>query len=173
MPAPSQLPTAISVIDLEASGFGRGSYPIEVGFVLDDGRAYCTLIQPADGWTHWDASAGALHGITRQTLAQHGRPAVLVASMLNQQLAGRTLYSDAWAHDYAWLAVLFEEADLAPAFKLESVVALLDEQQLPRLRDAQRAALASLGLTRHRASNDARALQMALRQLRGNVTAVT
>jgi hypothetical protein len=34
------------VIDVEASGFGRGSYPIEVGFVLPDGEAVCTLVRP-------------------------------------------------------------------------------------------------------------------------------
>ena len=26
------------VLDIEASGFGRGSYPIEIGFVLPDGN---------------------------------------------------------------------------------------------------------------------------------------
>ena len=30
---------APAVLDIEASGFGRGSYPIEVGFVLANGEA--------------------------------------------------------------------------------------------------------------------------------------
>ena len=158
---------AVCTIDLEASGFGRGSYPIEVGFVRDDGQAHCTLIQPATAWTHWDDSAGRLHGITREMLHAHGRSAATVATQLNEQLAGRTVYTDAWAHDYAWLAILFEEAGLAPKFKLESVAALLDEPQMARLHGAHRDALAALGLQRHRASNDARALQAALSQLRG------
>ena len=35
------------VIDIEASGFfGRLGYPIEVGFVRDDGQAWCSLVQP-------------------------------------------------------------------------------------------------------------------------------
>ncbi|MFO1249856.1 MAG: hypothetical protein U1E77_01625 [Inhella sp.] len=38
-----QLP---AFIDIEASGFGRGSYPIEVGFVDRDGQLFCTLVQP-------------------------------------------------------------------------------------------------------------------------------
>jgi hypothetical protein len=164
MQAASTTP-ALCVIDVEASGFGRGSYPIEVGYVRDDGQAWCSLIQPAVQWTHWSAEAGALHGITRGMLTQHGRSASVVAEGLNTALAGRVVYSDAWAHDYAWLATLFEEAAVAPRFKLESVVALLHPEQLPLLREAQCQALASLGLTRHRASNDARALQMALRRL--------
>jgi hypothetical protein len=158
-------PPPLHIIDVEASGFGRGSYPIEVGFVLDDGRAHCTLIQPAAHWTHWDTSASALHGISRETLQRHGRPAAVVAALLNEQLAGQTIYSDAWAHDYAWLAILFEEAEMTPTFKLESVRVLLDEERLARLRETQRGALAAMGLDRHRASSDARALQLALRQL--------
>lgn len=34
-------------IDVEASGFGGESYPIEVGVALDDDTKYCALIQPA------------------------------------------------------------------------------------------------------------------------------
>ena len=43
-------------------------------------------------------------------------------------LAGRTVYCDGWAHDYAWLGLLFEEAGLVPRFKLESVNRLLDDE---------------------------------------------
>lgn len=150
------------VLDIEASGFGRASYPIEVGYVLPDGRAACMLVRPAEGWTHWDSSAEQVHGITRSTLAAHGRDAREVARTLNRDLAGLTVYCDGWAHDYAWLAALFEEAGMSPAFKLESVGALLDEAHLNQLDAARREAVAELGLQRHRASNDARALQQAL-----------
>jgi hypothetical protein len=47
-------------------------------------------------------------------------------------------------------------------FRLESVATLLDEPRLARLDAVRRAAVAELGLARHRASNDARALQLAL-----------
>jgi hypothetical protein len=153
------------VIDIEASGFGRGSYPIEVGYVLPDGRAVCMLVQPAAGWTHWDTSAEGLHGIRRATLLRHGHRIEEVAIALNCDLAGRTVYCDGWAHDYTWLATLFEEADLLPRFRLESVTALLVETQLQRLDQARREALAEMRLTRHRASSDARALQVALQRV--------
>jgi len=48
-----------AILDVEASGFGAGSYPIEVGYVFGDGRSYCTLIRPVSSWTHWDAKAKA------------------------------------------------------------------------------------------------------------------
>jgi hypothetical protein len=43
-----------AVLDVEASGFGAGSYPIEIGYIASDGTSYCTLIRPAPSWTHWD-----------------------------------------------------------------------------------------------------------------------
>lgn len=159
MPDADALPC---VIDVEASGFGRRSYPIEVGYVLPDGRAACMLVRPAEGWTHWDDSAERVHGITRSVLAQHGRDLRDVAQTLNRDLAGLTVYCDGWAHDYSWLGALFEEAGLNPSFRLESVGRLLDEARLARLDEARRRAVAEMGLTRHRASNDARALQRAI-----------
>jgi len=48
---------APAVLDIEASGFGRDSYPVEIGYVLPDGQTWCTLIRPAPAWTHWDATA--------------------------------------------------------------------------------------------------------------------
>ncbi|MFY9510977.1 MAG: hypothetical protein WAQ05_08400 [Rubrivivax sp.] len=153
------------VLDIEASGFGRHSYPIEVGYVLPDGRARCTLIQPAPPWTHWDIAAEQVHHIARQTLLRHGRPPGEVARMLNDDLGGLTVYCDGWAHDYSWLGALFEAADSAPRFKLESVHRLLDETRLARLEELQRHTRAELGLSRHRASSDARVLQLALSRL--------
>ena len=149
-------------MDIEASGFGRASYPIEVGYVMPNGRTICMLLRPAAGWTHWDSRAEQVHGITRAALAAHGRDVLEVAQALNHDLAGLTVYCDGWAHDYSWLAALFEAAGMSPSFKLESVGALLDEAHLHQLDAARRDAVAELGLKRHRASNDARALQRAL-----------
>ena len=153
------------VIDIEASGFGAGSYPIEVGFVRPDGRAFCSLVQPPPHWTHWDERAQAVHGLARDTLLAHGRSAAEVARRLNEDLAGLTVYCDAWAHDFPWLMKLFDEAELLPQFKLESVNVLLTEPLLLQLPQAQRDAQVALGLSRHRASGDARALQWALQRL--------
>ncbi len=75
------------VIDVEASGFGRGSYPIEVGYALADGRTRCTLIRPPPHWTHWDGGAEQVHRIARETLLRHGRAPQDAARMLNEDLA--------------------------------------------------------------------------------------
>lgn len=154
-----------SIIDIEASGFGRHSYPIEIGYVRDDGLAWCSLVRPEPEWLHWDPQAEAVHGITRSLLLQHGRAATDVARRLNADLAGRTLYCDGWAHDYAWLALLFEAAGLPQHFKLDTVQRLLDDHQRAGLDAARRQAHQALGSARHRASSDARALQWAIQQL--------
>ena len=147
------------IIDLEASGFGSGSYPIEVGFVLPDGSSQCSLIQPADGWTHWDASAESVHGITQATLIEFGRPALEVATMLNRTLHGHVVYSDAWAHDYTWLSVLYEAAGLVPTFRLEHLLVLMNECSKTHWNDLRCNVEQELDVRRHRASNDARVLQ--------------
>lgn len=165
VPAPSEAAPALPVMDIEASGFGRGSYPIEVGYVLPDGRAWCTLVKPLPHWTHWDPAAEALHHIARPTLLRHGRTPAEVAQQLNQALAGLTVYCDGWAHDYAWLGALFDAADQTPRFRLESAARLLSDQALPQLAPAMQQARRALQLERHRASTDARVLQQALQQL--------
>ena len=127
-----------AVLDMEASGFGKASYPVEIGYALPDGRSYCTLIQPTHDWTHWDTAAEALHGISRDSLLRHGRPVADVARHLNDQLRGQTLYCDGWAHDYAWLAALFDAAGLHQAFKLDSLRALLSETRSRPLARGER-----------------------------------
>jgi hypothetical protein len=158
-PAHAALPC---VLDIEASGFGRGSYPIEIGFVLPDGTAYCTLIVPDDDWTHWDGDAERVHGISRSLLQRHGRSAHEVAVELNHRLAGRTVYCDNWAHDYAWLARLFESAGMNPGFKLRHLRELMTENAAERFDDTRDIVARNLQLRRHRASSDARVLQLSV-----------
>ena len=158
----SALPSPPAVLDIEASGFGRDSYPIEIGFVTPDGIAACTLVRPEPGWTHWDAAAEAVHGIRRETAVKHGRPATEVAKWLNDALGGQVVYCDGWAHDYAWLAALYEAAGRRPAFRLEHVARLLDSAQSELLDSTRQAVWAGAQGERHRASADARLLQQSL-----------
>lgn len=146
-------------IDLEASGLGRGSYPIEVGVALADGSTNCTLVCPAQGWDHWDAAAESLHGISQDTLLLNGRSPLKVAMLLNEWLGESVVYSDAWGNDATWLARLFDEAGVMQRFRVESIVALLAPEQLELWAYAKEQAERSLFLRRHRASNDALILQ--------------
>lgn len=154
------------VLDVEASGFGRASYPIEIGFVLPDGQSHCALIRPEAGWTHWDPAAEEVHHIPRELLLERGQPAADVARLLNRHLRGLTVYSDGWSYDYSWLALLFDAVDLLPAFRLENLRLLLGDHEAALWHETKHQVLLETGPLRHRASADARLLQLTLMRLR-------
>ena len=160
---PRDLP---AIIDIEASGFGHGSYPIEIGAVLPDGSAFCTLIRPEAAWTHWDAhAAAATHRIERDLLLRYGRGVVNVAQMLNDRLRGLSVLCDGWAHDFVWLNLLFDAAERVPLFRLDDLRSVLTPEQAAAWHDMRQRVLAESGLLRHRASSDARVLQTTLMRL--------
>lgn len=148
-----------AILDIEASGFGAHSYPIEIGLVRADGWRYCSLIVPQPDWTHWDSDAERVHGISRAALQSHGRPAAEVARTLNELLAGQTLYSDGWVVDLPWLRRLFYAVALEPAFELSPLERILSEGQMAHWHAVKAAVLAASGERRHRASSDAWVIQ--------------
>ena len=158
---------APTVLDVEASGFGRNSYPIEIGFVLPNGHAYCSLIKPEANWTHWDQQAEATHHIPRNIVVERGLSVLAVARQLNEHLAGQTVYSDGWANDYSWLGALFDAAEMTPSFKLENLRALLSDSEADQWHRVKAEVTRERGAQRHRASADARLLQLTLLRLRG------
>jgi hypothetical protein len=166
--ASTQTPT---ILDVEASGFGRSSYPIEIGFVLPDGHAYCTLVRPEPLWIHWDAQAERLHHISRALLQARGMPAREVAQTMNTRLQGQTVYTDGWANDYSWINTLFDAANITPSFRLENLRALLSEAQADLWHTVKAQVNAERGAHRHRASSDARVLQLTLQRLRSQTPA--
>jgi hypothetical protein len=161
------LPT---ILDIEASGFGRGSYPIEIGFSGQDGGLFCSLIVPEGDWVHWDASAEALHGISRNLLLTHGKPARWMAEQLNTRLRGQVVYCDGWGHDFTWLNRLYEAVELRPSFRLDDLRGLLSEDEAERWKAVTEAVRSRQQLRRHRASSDARVLQLALGEVKAGVS---
>jgi hypothetical protein len=146
------------IIDIEASGFGRGSFPIEIGYYMPDGQSFCTLVIPDAAWTHWDESAEQVHGISREVLISHGRPAVEICLNLNRSLRGQRVYCDAWAYDYVWLSLLYDAAGLVPTFELKDLRDLLSDCEKSLWHDTRATVEIRLALPRHRASGDARTL---------------
>ncbi len=147
------------ILDIEASGFGPGSYPIEVGVAMPDGTLHFWLIKPLSHWLHWQADAERIHGISRQQIEQEGQPIEEVAQALNELLVGKTVYSDGWGVDRTWLALLFHEAGWFQKFKLDSIYTLLNEQQLENWENNRQAVLESTGMVPHRAGTDALIIQ--------------
>ncbi len=153
------------VIDVEASGFGKGSYPVEVGVVLSDGSRHCYLIAPARDWQSWDDEAERVHGISREMLLTYGRPLQDVAWRLNALMRNKTAYCDAWSFDMSWLGKLYEAANMRQTFRIADIAELIDEEQRSRWHAVKQEVIEQLGLMRHRASGDARILQETWRRL--------
>ncbi|MDW7748442.1 MULTISPECIES: hypothetical protein [Halomonas] len=153
--------TLPTLLDIEASGFGRGSYPIEVGLARADGSTCAFLIQPLAEWTHWDPKAELLHGISRGRLQREGYPVRQVARWLNDELGEVGIaYSDSWGYDNTWLSLLFHHAGMLPAFRLEALRILLSEGQQALWSRTKEAIIREQGIHRHRAGEDARLLQL-------------
>jgi hypothetical protein len=156
-----------AVLCMAASGTGSDSFPVEVGFVLPDGASYCTLVRPPPQWTHWDPRAERVHRIARAAAVSHGRDVTEVAALLNARLGGRTVYCDGAVPEQAWLTRLFDAARATPAFRLESLRVLLSDREAAFWHVLQRQVTTEMRLQRHRASADAKILQLTLIRLRG------
>ena len=147
------------ILDIEASGFGAQSYPIEVGLAMQNDKRYCRLIKPQKNWRFWSDEAQSVHGITRELLEKKGEHAVKVAGELNKLLAGRTVYSDAWVVDEPWVIKLFEAANVERLFTLSDITTIFDEQVFEVWDFAKELVIEESAMTRHRASNDAYIIQ--------------
>lgn len=154
------------IIDIEASGFGDFSYPIEVGVALENSRKFCSLIVPAPDWTHWDLDAEKVHHVTRTMLQNHGKPLRDVAAQLNALLAGRTLYSDGWVVDKPWLTTLFHAARTPMQFRVSPLELILSEYQMEHWHRTKDHVIGGMDGARHRASYDAWAIQETYRRTR-------
>lgn len=164
-PAPSLAPDApegegVAFVDVEASGLGPYSWPIEVGWGFHGREPRSVLVRPADGWSMqaWEKSAESLHRIDPGQLLTGGLSAHDVALGLNAALGQATVYSDAPDYDSFWLFRLYDAAGLRPNYRLHDLSDLLgpiwrgEPQRL--VRRAARAAPHT-----HRAADDVRHLQ--------------
>lgn len=145
----------IAFIDLEASGLGAASWPIEVGWCFPGSEPEAFLIAPAENWLDeaWDEQAEALHGVSQKTLQKKGEPINDVCRHLNKALAGADVFSDAPDWDAFWLYRLFSASDEKQGFPLKDFGELLREFSPEKVS----AAISSASQTtphRHRARED-------------------
>lgn len=153
-----------NIIDVEASGFGGESYPIEIGVALSSGRKFCSLVLPTEGWVHWDEEAEQIHKVSRKTLEAYGKPVNEVAYQLNTILEGMTVYSDGWVVDKPWLTTLFYASGLQMKFGVSPLEMILSEDQMSIWHETKDKIINQERIQRHRASNDAWIIQETFRQ---------
>jgi len=99
-------------LDFEASSLSERSYPIEVGWVFQDGRTESHLIAPAPTWDDWDNAAEVIHRISREMLVDQGEPHDVVANRMVEALSGHDLFASAPSWDGKWLSTLLRSAGL-------------------------------------------------------------
>lgn len=149
---------APTFIDFEASSLDLvASYPIEVGVCLPDGEVKSWLIKPHVLWKDWSERSARIHGIARETLENEGQEVHIVATELNELLSG-DVFCDAWTFDSFWLHRLFKAAKIKPAFHLDSIASLLNDEQVKCWQEVHKSVIDELSLERHRAANDAQIL---------------
>jgi hypothetical protein len=158
-------------VDFEASSLRKNGFPVEVGWVFEDGRSEGHLIRPAPGWSDWDAEAEAIHKIPRTRLERDGTPHDAVARRMVEALTGHDLFASAPSWDGKWLSLLLRAAGLprhalrlrdTEVAQAESAAALLDPLLAPgeaagAIREIVAAVRAEAERTppRHRAVDDA------------------
>ncbi|WP_051881341.1 hypothetical protein [Parvularcula oceani] len=166
LPAPSGPPPSleeglgVAFIDVEASGLGPYSWPIEVGWGFHGYQPRSVLIRPVDNWSMlaWEKSAESLHRIDPGQLLTEGRSVLDVALGLNAALGQATVYSDAPDYDSFWLFRLYDAAGVKPNYRLNDIGDLLGP-----IWDDEPSALvgraSAVAPHTHRAADDVRHLQ--------------
>ncbi len=114
-------------LDVEASGFGDKSYPIEIAWSNEAGEIQRYLINPAScaDWVSWNADSEKIHGIDRPRLERNGWDPEFVATRLTEDLHGKTVYTDAPDFDDSWVAKLFTAVKQPKPFHCEHIDELL------------------------------------------------
>ncbi len=145
----------IAFIDLEASGLGARSWPIEVGWCFPGRKPQSFLIKPAADWAMeaWDEEAEALHGVTRKVLDLEGDTPNTVCAALNAALTGFTVYSDAPDWDGFWLYRLFESGGVKKTFALTDFSEALRDVA-PEALEGLVAKASKIAPHRHRTNDD-------------------
>lgn len=142
------------VIDVEASGLGPESYPIEVAWAhrFDPTRFDSFLIKPSERWVYWDAYAeSAIHGISREQLQREGVSIAEAVDRLDVALTGEVVYSDYVPADRPWLVKLYRELGRDLSFEFRSVQSLIPPDKV-----ASYSARFDVTPTAHRALADVR-----------------
>jgi hypothetical protein len=125
----SVVTTCPRFVDLEASGFSAGSYPISVAWNDDQGTIERLLIDPSGvaswGEADWSAQAESVHGLDRERLRKNGWPPDYVVERLIASVPSGELYSDAPEFDERWLDRLFTVVGIPRPFTVRHADDLL------------------------------------------------
>lgn len=152
----------LPIIDLEASGLKRNSFPIEVGiFLPEENYSDSWLIKPTEQWIserQWDTESEEIHGISLDHLNENGLNGLDVCNKLNSILRGTVIFSDAPDFDSMWINILFNEWNTERLFDIRSIFEAdikIRNVTYKEVRDLKKKIAKEHNLKQHRASDDA------------------
>ncbi len=115
----------VACLDIEASSIESGSFPIEIGWCVDDERPpESFLVSPAPGWDTtfgWSPISQALHGITLDDLRRDGIDVRSAVDRIEAAFAHRRVVSDNPDFDDFWLSLVYEAAGMSKAWSIGHV----------------------------------------------------
>ena len=123
----------IYFVDFEASSLMKGSFPIEIAWVDQDGQIESYLIRPTDEWMglndgrpDWSAESERVHGIPLETLLAEGVDAAWVAGRAEAALGrlGSMAFSDSPPSDVYWLEMLLRAGNVRRSVPLADIYSL-------------------------------------------------
>jgi len=147
------------IIDVESSGTGPGSYPVEIGLAMPDGKTHCFLIKPASQWLHWDKRNEQVHHISQATLVAAGKDVGTVALALNSILKGEVAFCEKWGMAITWMSLLYYTARVPQMFTIESLHSLARQPKINTWNALRQTITEEISPQRRRASTDALILQ--------------
>ena len=111
-------------LDVESSGLGDSSYPIEIGVCGVSLEPISFLIRPLSDWgiESWSSSSEKIHGISYDLLIERGALATNVCEWLNAVCNNRTVLSDNPPYDEGWLDRLYDDVGVMRTFELLDAV---------------------------------------------------
>jgi hypothetical protein len=126
-------------LDCEASSLSSVSYPIEIGWVDENGQGESHLIKPAADWSEWSPDSERVHGIRRETLQRQGTPHEQVARRAAAVLAPERalVFADQPAWDGEWLRVLLQAAGIGGQISVLNAIQLYRQACRPLLQLSQ------------------------------------
>lgn len=100
--------------DVEASSLDKGSFPVEIGWCLDDDVGPDSfLISPSGEWDTefgWSPISQAVHGLRLNALYRDGIDVHEAVQRMEAVFAGRVVVSDNAAFDDHWIGMVYEAA---------------------------------------------------------------
>jgi hypothetical protein len=128
----------IYFLDFEASSLDAGSYPIEIGWVGENGQGESYLIEPHWSWSGWSAASEQVHHISQETLRTQGTSVEIVARRTLAVLSNSIIISDQPPFEYVWLEMLLNVID-APPLPIIHIDSLIGHE-IGRMQSANTAA---------------------------------